>query len=96
MRGAQLFGGAQHGQRQCWITGEDAGPGRGRKGRSNLELGIITPASPVPGIGPAMIEDIFALAMRFDIGGKRRRQLAIAAIDKQGHSLPAAASADTA
>ena len=47
-------------------------PWAGRRGkrRGDLELGVIGTARPVPGIGPGVIEDIFALAVAFQISWK--------------------------
>ena len=51
------------------------GPVTGVKGTAALQLGIIIAARPLQRIGPGMIEDIFALAVAFQIerqqGGDR-------------------------
>ena len=50
----------------------------------------------MPGIGPAVIEDIFALAVAFGIGRQGTHQPPARALDHQRHRLPAAAPADAA
>ena len=49
------------------VAQQQARPRHGRKRRGDLDLGIITPARPLPGVGPAMVEHIFTLAMAFNI-----------------------------
>ncbi len=59
-------------RRKRFVAQQQPRPGDGRERHRNLQLGIILPARLLPGIGPAMVEDIFALAVRFDIGRRDR------------------------
>ena len=69
--------------------GEQARAGHRGKGYGDQQLGIISAARALPGIRPAVIEDIFALAMAFDIGGDHALQRAVAVIERDRHRLPA-------
>ena len=70
-------------------------PDTGRERNRNLQLWIIVAAGPFPGVGPAMIEHIFALAMRLEIGGRRSRDAA-RPLHQHRKRSPAASFADTA
>ncbi len=71
---AHLFGGAQQGRRQGFVSEEQARAGGGRERRGDLHLGVIAAPGPVPGIGPGMVEHIFALACGFSGMRARRRR----------------------
>ena len=45
-------------------------PGHRRERHRDLQLGIIFAARPLPRLGPAMVEHIFALAVGLEIGGR--------------------------
>ena len=60
-----------------------------RKGRSALQLGIIAPAGPLIGIGPGPVEDVFALAMAFQIERHDRCDLSGLVFDGQVMRRPA-------
>ena len=49
---------------------EEASPGRRGEGRGDLKLGVIAAARAFIGVGPGMIEHIFALAMALEIRGR--------------------------
>src|SRR3546814_15127952 len=64
------------------------------KGGRDLQLRIIGTARALPRIGPAVVEDIFALAVRLQISGRRRDQCARSILDQQRRRLPAGARPD--
>ena len=49
--------------------------------RGDLEFRVIAPARPLPGIGPALVEDILALAVALGVGGGDSGGPAVGAID---------------
>ena len=56
---------------QLLRTRRPAAAARHRRERHrDLQLGIILPARPLPGLGPAVVEHIFALAVALEIGGR--------------------------
>src|SRR5215475_8715887 len=55
-----------------------AGSCHGGEWNGGLKLGIITPACPLIGLGPGMIEDIFTVGMRFEIAWHERGKCAAA------------------
>ena len=57
----------------------------------NLKLRILIAPGARPRIGPRMVEDIFALAVRFQIGGRGGDERAGRILDQQGCGLPAGA-----
>src|SRR3546814_16932570 len=61
------------------------------KGGRDLQLRIIGTARALPRIGPAVVEDIFALAVRLQISGSRRDQCARSILHHQRRRLPAGA-----
>ena len=65
--------------------------GRG-EGDGKLQLGIVPPARALPGIGPGVIEDVFALAVRLGIKRCRRDDAPVLPHDKRA-GLPAGARA---
>src|SRR3546814_14360117 len=66
------------------------------KGRRDLELWVIGAAGALPRLGPGMVKDIFALAVRLEIGGRRGDQHAVPILDQQRRRLPAGARSDAA
>ena len=54
------------------VSREQSGAGRRRERHRDLELWIIAPAGALESIRPAMVEDIFAIAVRFAIAGNAR------------------------
>ena len=96
VRLTQLLGGAQQRYRQCRI-GEQQSPSccRGKRHR-DLEFGVIAPARIVPGFGPAVIEDILALTVALEIGGKRGSELSLGIFDHDRCCAPASARANAA
>jgi len=68
----------------------------GRERHGDLELGVISAARALPRVGPAVVEDIFALAMRFQIGGRRGDYVRGAILDQDRRRRPAGAGADAA
>ena len=70
-------------------THEEAPAGRRRERHGHLELRIVIAAGPFVGVGPAVIENVFALRMRFCVTGRRAEKLAARIFDQQMHGLPA-------
>ncbi len=68
---------------------EQTTPRDRRKGHRHLKLGIVTAAGALIGIGPAMIEHIFALAVRFQIAGHAGGKRAVAVLEQQMARQPA-------
>ena len=73
---------------------QPASRARGERNR-DLELGVIAAPGPLPRIRPAMIEHIFALAMGFEIGRRRRGNLT-RAFDQNRQLRPAGPRPDAA
>jgi hypothetical protein len=67
-----------------------------RERHGDLQLGIIVSAGALEGVGPAVIEDIFALAVGLEIGRRRGEQRPVLAFDQDRRRSPAAALADAA
>ena len=78
------------------------GPDAGRERHRHLQLGIIIAAGPLPGLGPAMVEHIFALAVGLQIGwrggrncGRRARPGSAAGVQPlPSPTLPDSSSSD--
>ena len=69
---ADLLGDAQQGDaKRRMLARQQARARRGGKRHADLKLGVILPACTVPRIRPAVIENIFALAVPFEIGWQR-------------------------
>ena len=66
---AQLRHGRQQRLLHARIIGDQARAGDRGEGHGALQLGIIFPAGAFKGIGPSVIEDIFALTVQLDIAG---------------------------
>ena len=81
---------------QRGVAQQQARPRHGRKRRGDLDLGIITPARPLPGVGPAMVEHIFTLAMALGVERRSGGDSPIAIVDDQRQRLPSGCAADAA
>ena len=79
---------------------ERAGPGEQarsrhrREGHRRLELGIITAAGALEGLRPAMVEDVFALAVALHVKRDGALQGAVVGFGQEILRLPAGAPAD--
>ncbi len=94
--GAELLRRREQRSGERFVGEQQPRAGRGGEGRGDLQLGVIAPAGALEGIGPAVVEDIFALAVALEIGRQRGAQGALAILDHDGCGLPAAALADVA
>ena len=65
-----------------------------RERHRDLELGIIGPACALERVRPAMVEHIFALAVRLQIGRRGGSQMRSAVLDQERRGRPAGALAD--
>jgi hypothetical protein len=65
-----------------------------REGHGGLELGIIAAAGPLEGLRPAMVEDIFSLAVAFHVKRDGALQGAVVGFGQEILRLPAGAPAD--
>src|SRR5690606_3522628 len=57
---AEAFGGAQQRRGVELVLQQQARPGRGGERGGDLQLGVVAAAGPLPGVGPGVIEDVFA------------------------------------
>ena len=73
---------------------EQAGARHRREGHGDLELGIVAAAGALEGLRPAMVEDVFALAVAFHIERGGALQGAVVAFGQQILRLPAGPPAD--
>ena len=85
---------ALHGLRQGAGAGEQARTGHRRERHRHLQLGIIGSAGVLEGLGPAVVEDVFAARMRLHIAGRGAQQEAGVVLGQQMARLPAGARAD--
>src|SRR5262245_48206382 len=74
---------------------QQAPPGCGRERHRYLELGIVVAAGALIGVGPAMVEYVFALRMGLGIAGHSAEEL-VARLRHEVHGLPAGAVAGRA
>ena len=65
------------------VADEQAAAGHGRERHRDLDLRIIVAAGPLIGVGPGMVEDVFALRMGLHIGRRRRPRWPRRAFDQQ-------------
>ena len=73
------------------------GPVTGVNGTRDLQLRIVAPAGALVGVGPAVVEDVLALAMGLRVAGRGGDDLAgVPVLDQDMHRLPARAPADAA
>ncbi len=95
--GAELGGqrGAGGGEQRAVLAGVAARPdqqapaGHRREGHRRLELGIVAPAGAFIGVGPAVVEDVFAHGMAFQVAGHDRGRPAVGAVEHQVLAEPA-------
>ena len=66
--------------------------GDGRERHRDLELRIVAPAGALVGVGPAVVEDVLALAMGLRVAGRSGDDLA-GAVPRPGHAPAASPSA---
>src|SRR3546814_2542723 len=85
------FGGTDQQRRLVRAMRQQPRPRHRGKGRRDLELWVIGAAGALPRLGPGMVKDIFALAVRLEIGGRRGDQHAVPILDQQRRRLPAGA-----
>ena len=75
-------------------AGEQAGAGgRGERHR-DLQLGIIVAAGALVGLGPAVVEHVFAARMGFQVAGRGAQKAPLGVLGQQVARLPAGAVAD--
>ena len=89
MRRGQVAGGgdldqgigeaAAHGLRQRSRAGEQAGAGHRGERHRDLQLGVIVAAGVLEGLGPAVVEDVFAARMALHVAGRGAEQSAVGA-----------------
>src|SRR6185503_8198078 len=75
-------------------AGEQARAGHRRERYRRLELGIVAAAGALEGLCPAVVEDVFALAVALHIERYRTLQGAVVGLGQQVLRLPAGAAAD--
>ena len=93
---AHLFGRVQQRRGEGLVLKQQArARGRG-EGRGDLELGIIAPARPLVSVGPALVEHVFAAAVRLEVGRQSRVDRAAVVRNRDRCSLPAGARRDAA
>jgi hypothetical protein len=63
----------------------------GVKGTPDLEFRVIAAAGALIGVGPAMVEDILALGMRFQITGRDPQNSSVGVLCGEMLGLPAGA-----
>ena len=82
-------------RRRATVLGVRAGPdqqppaGRRRERHRDLELRVVVAAGALIGLGPAVVEDVFALRMRFQIAGHDAEDGAVGGLGDQVLRLPA-------
>jgi hypothetical protein len=64
--------------------------GRGER-HADLQFGVIAAAGALIGVGPTVVEDVFALGMRFQIAGRDTQNLPVGVLSGQVLGLPAGA-----
>ena len=75
-------------------AGEQARAGHRGERHRHLQLGVIVAAGVLEGLGPAVVEDIFAARMAFHIAGRGAQKRAVGAFRQQVARLPAGPAAD--
>src|SRR5690606_18667502 len=93
---AELLGGAEQRGGVAVVGEQQARAGRGGEGRGDLQLRIVVPAGALPGVGPGVVEHVFALAVALGVGRKRSEQPAATVLEQQRGGGPAGAGADAA
>ena len=74
-------------------TGKEPAPGGGGEGHRDLEFRVIAPARAFIGMGPVVVEDVFALTVAFRIERRHADDLTLGTGDEVLR-LPAASRAD--
>ena len=82
------------GDQRLGLVAEQAAPRNGRERNCHLELVIIVAPGALPRLRPAMIEDIFALAVGLQIGRGGGGETAVGIVDQDRGRHPAAVPAD--
>jgi hypothetical protein len=75
-------------------AGEEARAGHGRERHRGLQLRIVVAADALERVRPAVIEDVFALRVAFQIAGRGADEFALSGFDEQMARLPAGAAAN--
>jgi len=78
------------------VRDQQARARRRGEGRGDLELRVVAPAGALIGIGPAMVEDIFALAVALQEAGCCGQELTGIVLDEEIGRRPAGAAAGAA
>ena len=73
---------------------EQAAAGRRRERRGDLQLGIVLAAGALIGVGPGVVEDVFALAVRLEVGRRGGDEPAVGVLDDHMGRRPAGSPAD--
>src|SRR5690348_11320642 len=68
--------------------------GHGRERNGHLQLWIILTARALPRVRPAMVEHIFALAVRLEVGGGGRNEMRDLILDEDRSRSPSGARPD--
>ena len=85
---------AAHGLRQRAGAHEQAWAGHRREWHRHLQFGVIVAAGMLEGLGPAVVEDVFAARVAFYVAGRGAQKGAVGALGQQMPRLPAGAGAD--
>ena len=85
---------AAHGVGECAGAGEQARAGHRRERHRHLQLRIIVAAGALEGLGPAVVEDVFAARMALHVAGRGAEQGALRVLREQVARLPAGPAAD--
>src|SRR6185437_3997714 len=85
---------ALHLRRERAGAGEQARPGDRRERHSDLELRIVIAAGALEGVGPAVIEHVFALGVTLGVAGRDAEDRAAGVLRDQMLWLPAGARSD--
>ena len=75
---------------------QQAAPRHRREGHGDLQLGIVAAAGALVGIGPGVVEDVLALAVRFGVAGRAGDDLVLLVLQDEVARRPARAVADAA
>ncbi len=63
--------------------------GRRREGHGGLQLRVVLPAGPLPGMGPGVVEHVLAEGVALQVHGQRRPQATVAVLDDEMTGPPA-------
>ena len=88
-----LLGSPEQRDGECRVGGQNSRTGRRRERRGDLQLGVVASTRSAPGVGPRMIEDVFALAVMFHRSGHGRCQAAIGRFEPREASIAMFATA---